>query len=95
MSKMFADDVIVTKAIMDPVEWGLIAMCVMQVCAYCEVPPEQVEARANALNPPGTDGVWKIMWGTSTDPGDPLDGPNMAPVKCENDSARMHYLLSC
>lgn len=95
MKQGISEDVVVTKALMDVSTWGLYAMCVMQVCAFCEVPPKVVERRANELNPAGTDGGWRIVWGTSDDPDEIIDIPNKAPVKCEQDSARIHYLLSC
>lgn len=88
-------DVIVTSPIMNPSEWGLFALCVMQVCAYCEVPPSIIEARANELNPPGSSSPWTIVWGTGDDPDDPIDQPKCAPIKCADDSTRIHYLLSC
>lgn len=81
-------DVVVTKFMMDPAEWGLYAMCYMQVCAYGEVSEEQVEERANTLNPPGTTGRWKI---TAEGP----EGSDLLPIQCQDNPARIHYMLSC
>jgi hypothetical protein len=88
------EDVVVTKFFMNPAEWGLYALCVMQVCAYGETPPERIEQRANELNPPGSSAPWQIIWGNG-DEGDVLNGPNKAPIPCQDDPARLHYLLSC
>jgi len=78
-------DVVVTRAVMGQ-EWGIYALCYMQVCACGETPPEVIEERANALNPSGV-GRWSIEWGT--------DEPHKLPVPCADDPARIHYLLKC
>lgn len=92
------EDVVVTRQFMDPKEWGFYALCFMQVCAHSEIPPEQVEARANALNPTGIRDAWKIVWGKGQSE---LDSPDMAPAPCRGESetgaptGRIHYLLGC
>lgn len=87
------EDVVVTKPFMSP-EWGIYALCYMQVCAHSEVPPEQVERRANELNPVGTSGQWRIA---SEYPNGQVMKDN--PVPCVDadgtKTGRLHYLLSC
>lgn len=82
-------DVIVTRPFMNPAEFGIYAFAYMQVCAYCEVPPETVEQRANALNPPGESYSWRIEWGKDEEHRD------LSPLQCRDDPARIHYMLSC
>ena len=90
-----AEDVVMTRAIMPPKEWGLYSLCIMQVCAHSGVPPEQVERRANELNPTGlqSGSRWRIVWGT--DENDPANNANKAPIRCVEQPGRIHYLLSC
>lgn len=85
-------DVEVIRPFMGP-EWGIYALCFMQVCAYRETPPGRIEQVANTENPPGTSSPWKIVWGD--DPDDDMNDARMAPNQCGSDPARMHYLLSC
>jgi hypothetical protein len=80
-------DVIVTKPFMSA-DWGIWALCYMQVCAHGEVPPERVEEVANLENPPGSSAPWSI---TSKGP----EGTDLSPVQCLDDPARLHYMLSC
>jgi hypothetical protein len=80
-------DVVVTKPFMG-VEWGLYALCYMQVCAYGETPPERIEEVANIENPPGSSAPWRL---TSEGP----DGQDLSPVPCADDPARLHHMLSC
>jgi hypothetical protein len=82
-SRIETDDVVVTNP--------MLGLLYMQVCAYGEVPPDQVEARANALNPSGTSNGWHVI--VADDPED--EGPSKAPVACSDDDARLHYLLVC
>jgi hypothetical protein len=87
MSEIITDDVVVTQAIM-PKEWGLYALCYMQVCAHGECPPELIEQRANELNPPGTSTPWKLSI-------EGPDGEDLSPVQCQSNSIRLHHMLSC
>lgn len=86
--RIATDDVIVTKALMPPADWGIYALCFMQVCAHGEVPPERIEEVANLENPSGTSSPWTL---TSEGP----DGIDLAPVQCGDDPARLHHMLRC
>jgi hypothetical protein len=88
--RLASEDVIVTKSIMDPLEWGLYALSFMQVCAHGEVPPELIEQRANELIPTGSRLVWRL---TTEHPFE--GGPPLLPVQCADDPARLHHMLSC
>ena len=74
-------DVIVTKRLF---YLGFYELRAMEVCVYCEVPPETVERRANVLNP--QHGVLKWTLSRSAD-------PNKAPSRCDHDSTRVHLVL--
>jgi hypothetical protein len=90
------DDVVVTRGFMNPDEgWGLYALCYMQVCAHGETPPERIEERANALNPPGTSHPWRLVHGHEPYDGDGPNPANLAPVQCHDDPVRLHWMLSC
>lgn len=86
------NDVTVTRSFMGP-EWGIYALCYMQVCAHSEVSPEIVERRANEENPSGTSGHWAIA---KTGPG---EEPMENPVQCKDadgtPTGRVHWMLSC
>lgn len=73
------EDVVVTS----------IRVLYLQVCAHSEIPPEQVEKRANELEPTGLQSSWTIV----------RDGGVENPVPCRgvNDelTGRAHWVLSC
>jgi hypothetical protein len=75
------EDVVVTRP--------FVGLLYMQVCAYGEVPPERVQERANELNPAGTSNGWFVITEDST------DHPGQGPVPCEQDRARLHWMLNC
>lgn len=81
-------DVVVTHPIMDPADWGIYAICHMQVCAHSECPPELIEQRANELNPNGLRHAWKI---TTVSP----SGTSLAPEPCAKFPGRLHHILVC
>jgi hypothetical protein len=74
--------VIVTRAIM--------GICHMQVCACKDATDEEILATCNSENPSGTQNGWSVVchaddefWG------------KLAPVKCEDDPERIHYMVAC
>jgi hypothetical protein len=56
----------------------------LQVCAFGECSPELIERRTNQMDWAGTRHGWRIT-----------EDPELAPVPCDDDPARLHYILDC
>ena len=79
--KAMLDRVIVTRHIIDA--------CHMQVCAVKNATDKEMLEVANAENPAGTTGGW------STVLRDNKNTLKTAPVECNNDPERIHFILQC
>lgn len=66
----------------DVVEIGPWSLLGKQVCAHSEVPPHQIERRANELEPTGIRSRWTL-------------DPKRKPKKCADHPERLHYVLTC
>ena len=66
-----------------------VGLCMASVCAPKRMPIEEVEAHVNADHPTGISSSWRLDDAESFRNGSPN------PCPCEQDSGRVHWLLSC
>lgn len=69
-----------------------LGFCHMQVCAGAEATDEEILAVCNAENPSGVTPWSEVLREDSTCGGRVF---RTAPVLCEDDPARRHFLVSC
>ncbi len=66
----------------------VVNFCYMQVCAVADASDEEILQVCNRDNPSGTQNGWMRVIRED----DPLQ---MAPVTCNDDSQRKHFLVVC
>ena len=75
------DRIVVTK-----VFHGIFSM---QVCAEKDVSDDEILVVCNDQNPSGTTNGWSKVVRNDK------EHPNCNPVKCDDDSSRLHFLVNC
>lgn len=67
-----------------------VGVCHMQVCAVQDASDEEILAVCNRENPSGTSLGWTQVRRGSTG-----EYAHCAPVECEQDPIRIHYVVAC
>jgi hypothetical protein len=69
---------------------AFLGLCHMQVCAVADATDAEMLEQCNRENPAGTSRGWRYVYRTD----DPLWG-RTAPVVCQHDATRRHFLVRC
>lgn len=80
------DKVVVSKC--------MIGVYGMQVCAEPDATDEEILHVCNTENPAGTTNGWGIVVRENNLEENNM-GENCAPVQCEDDECRLHFLVLC
>lgn len=82
--------VIVTQSMLHPSKAGLYALAFMQVCAAKDATDEEILAVCNSENPAGTSAGWTTVLRTPEG-----NFVGLAPVTCEDNPDRLHFIVGC
>lgn len=85
--RVVMERVVITKAMMNPADWGIMALVYMQVCAVADAADEEILAVCNTQNPSGTSNGWARVVRSGEE--------NLLPAVCGQDAGRMHFLVTC
>lgn len=67
-----------------------LGICHMQVCASLDATDAEILDKCNSDNPCGTAGGWSLVCRADTE-----FWKGIAPVPCEDDPTRIHYVVAC
>ena len=67
-----------------------VGLCHMQVCAVKDATDEEILSRCNSDNPSGTQAGWSTVYRMD----DEFYG-RTAPVRCEHNLERLHFMVGC
>lgn len=73
----------------------MVGICHMQVCAVENATDEEILAVCNAMNASGTTNGWTHVIRESEPKSDFWPTESMKPTPCQQDSERVHFLVSC